>query len=345
MCFPFVVNVLLSIYFSFKNQDSRVSSSATLWPRKPLIRITSLYHQPIRNMTSHGTSSFVQMHKGGQASSVSVGEWESSSLDLVRPPARAKEQPARAVPYEQYADQDQRRQYAARLRGMTAYQRHVHFVNEFAMHYQGADRYLRRQREELERLHPARTDADVLREGHRFVRNEEDDRPVEGESSLDKYRREMAQRYYRKLHKEYAIADLSRHKTGQIGLRWRTEKEVIDGKGHFACAAKSCNERGDLRSYEVNFAYREEGIVKNTLVKVRLCPTCATKMNYKKRKDQLKRLKKEQKRKRRRDSKQEDTNGRPARKRKQTDEQKTRNKAEEDDTKDAVERLFDGIFL
>ena len=33
----------------------------------------------------------------------------------------------------------------------------------------------------------------------------------------------MAVKYYNKLFKEYCIADMSRYKTGQIGLRWRTQ--------------------------------------------------------------------------------------------------------------------------
>lgn len=40
----------------------------------------------------------------------------------------------------------------------------------------------------------------------------------------------MAKRYVSKLFKEYALADLSRCKTGQVGLRWRVEREVIEGK-------------------------------------------------------------------------------------------------------------------
>lgn len=36
-----------------------------------------------------------------------------------------------------------------------------------------------------------------------------------------------------------------------MGLRWRTEQEVVVGKGQFACGAKSCDERRALASYEV----------------------------------------------------------------------------------------------
>ena len=39
--------------------------------------------------------------------------------------------------------------------------------------------------------------------------------------------------------------------------------------------------RGGLYSFEVNFAYVEEGEQKNALVKLRCCPECAYMLNYK----------------------------------------------------------------
>lgn len=97
----------------------------------------------------------------------------------------------------------------------------------------------------------------------------------------------MAVAYYRRLHKEYAICDLSQYREGKLGLRWRTEREVLSGKGQFECGAKGCEERQELHSYEVNFKYKEEGAsgqqeIKNELVKVRLCASCAEKLYYKK---------------------------------------------------------------
>ena len=56
--------------------------------------------------------------------------------------------------------------------------------------------------------------------------------------------------------------------TFQIALRWRIEKEVVDGKGQFICGNKKCNEEEGLRSWEVNFAYMEHGEKKNALVKL-----------------------------------------------------------------------------
>ena len=64
---------------------------------------------------------------------------------------------------------------------------------------------------------PTRTDVDVLHEHHQFIRDEEDD------AKNTSWGRRLAVKYYRRLFREYAIADLSRFKEGKIGLRWRTE--------------------------------------------------------------------------------------------------------------------------
>lgn len=66
---------------------------------------------------------------------------------------------------------------------------------------------------------------------------------------------------------------------------------MVVGKGQFTCGEKSCNEKESLRSWEVNFAYVEQGEKKNTLVKLRLCPSCSHKINYHTKKREIKRLK------------------------------------------------------
>jgi protein FRA10AC1 len=72
--------------------------------------------------------------------------------------------------------------------------------------------------------------------------------------------------------------DTRRYKENRIGFRWRTEAEVIDGKGQFVCGNIACSETTDLRSYEVNFGYVEAGARKNALVKLLVCPACALKL-------------------------------------------------------------------
>lgn len=101
----------------------------------------------------------------------------------------------------------------------------------------------------------------------------------------------VAKKYYDQLFKEYALCELKYYKEGRIALRWRTEKEVVVGKGQFICASTRCDETKKLQSWEVNFGYVEDGEKKNELVKVRLCPECSDKLNFKTKKRLAKKLK------------------------------------------------------
>ncbi len=65
--------------------------------------------------------------------------------------------------------------------------------------------------------------------------------------------------------------------------------------GQFICGNKHCEAKEELKSYEVNFQYAEAGETKNALVKLRLCPPCAYKLNYEK---EQQKKKEEKKRKR-----------------------------------------------
>ncbi|KAH0478619.1 MAG: hypothetical protein KVP17_003706 [Porospora cf. gigantea B] len=121
-----------------------------------------------------------------------------------------------------------------------------------------------------------KTDNDVFRETFQFIRSLEDD-----EKNMDDGNVRLAKKYYERLLKEYAVADLTRYKEGSIGLRWRTTREVQCGKGQFGCGSLHCEECQHLRSYEVHFRYKENGVSKEALVKVRLCPKCAYKLHYK----------------------------------------------------------------
>ncbi|XP_052193280.1 uncharacterized protein LOC127801849 isoform X3 [Diospyros lotus] len=152
--------------------------------------------------------------------------------------------------------EERKQQYQAHIRGLNAYDRHKKFLNDYVGFY-GKQQYTQ------EKL-PVKTDQDTLREGYRFIRTEEDDMNPSWEQKLVK-------RYYDKLFKEYCIADMSQYKSGKIGLRWRTEKEVISGKGQFVCGNKHCNEKDGLSSYEVNFSYFEAGENKQALVKLVTC--------------------------------------------------------------------------
>ena len=61
------------------------------------------------------------------------------------------------------------------------------------------------------------------------------------------------------------------------------------GAGQFVCGSIDCAEKTDLRSWEVPFGYVEAGEKRLALVKVRLCPACSDKLNYRKQMREVKR--------------------------------------------------------
>ncbi|KAJ4460055.1 putative Folate-sensitive fragile site protein Fra10Ac1 [Paratrimastix pyriformis] len=147
---------------------------------------------------------------------------------------------------------------------MNAWDRHQVFVND----------YLRSTGKPIQQYIPpvVKTDGDVLREQYRFIRSEGDDAPGTWET-------ELARKYYEKLFREYCIADMTHWKENKIGMRWRTEEEVLLGKGQFVCGNKACSSSEGLSSYEVHFKYMEQHVRKQALVKLRLCPHCGNKLS------------------------------------------------------------------
>jgi len=162
---------------------------------------------------------------------------------------------------------------------MNAFDRHKKFINDYVLRFKhGTEDY-------LPSTANYKTDEDILRDNYKFIRTDTE------EEASNNWEVRIAIKYYNKLFKEYCLADMSRFKEGKIGMRWRTQAEVFAGKGQFVCGNKKCNQKDNLKSYEVNFAYSEGGEHKNALVKLRMCPDCAYKLNYKK----IKKEKKEQK--------------------------------------------------
>lgn len=98
-----------------------------------------------------------------------------------------------------------------------------------------------------------KTDADTLRDHHQFIRD--DGGFVSDEAPWGE---RLAARYYSKLLKEYAVCELSGYREGRVGLRWRTEQEVVVGKGQFECGSLACGAMQGLQSYEVPFKYVEQ---------------------------------------------------------------------------------------
>uniref|UniRef100_A0A0D3HPB1 Uncharacterized protein n=1 Tax=Oryza barthii TaxID=65489 RepID=A0A0D3HPB1_9ORYZ len=152
-------------------------------------------------------------------------------------------------------DKEERKmQYQSHIRGLNAYDRHKKFMKDYVQFY-GHDK-------NVDNRAPIKTDKDTLREGYRFILSEEDDVDSTWEKRL-------------------------------IGLRWRTEKEVISGKGQFICGNRICDEKNGLGSYEVNFSYIEAGEQKQALVKLVACQRCAEKLAYKRQKEKEREKEKE----------------------------------------------------
>lgn len=163
-----------------------------------------------------------------------------------------------------------------RLASMAPYELHKRLINDYLLCQKGATSLLQRD------ISRDKTDYDVIRENHRFLWDI-DDHP-------DTWEAQLAKKYYDKLFKEYCICDLSMYKANKVAMRWRTEPELVSGRGQFTCGEKRCDCRDALKTWEVNFAYNEHGEKKNALVKLRLCPDCSSKLNYGSKKREVKRL-------------------------------------------------------
>lgn len=186
------------------------------------------------------------------------------------------------IPSKRSYDAELDKQEGRRMRhhgilAMDAFARHQKFVNDYLIYYGGK----REDFKQTDRKYT--TEKEIIEQNNKFLWAEE--------SGKLTWEQQLAFKYWKKLYKEYTIADLSRFKEDKIALRWRIEKEVVNGKGQFICGNKTCNEIEGLRSWEVNFAYLERGEKMNALVKLRLCPECSYKLNYRKKKKEAKRKK------------------------------------------------------
>nr|CAG8434013.1 9065_t:CDS:2 [Entrophospora candida] len=169
------------------------------------------------------------------------------------------------------------------LKGLDAYARHKKFMKDYVYFY---GKVKPEPTSTSSSTNIFKTEFDILKENHKFIRDDEE----ENEEKLS-WEQRIAKKYYDKLFKEYCIVELKYYKEGKIALRWRIEKEVISGKGQFICASTKCSDTNDLKSWEVNFAYMEDGEKKNALVKIRLCPKCSDKLNYRKKHEEAKKHK------------------------------------------------------
>lgn len=216
---------------------------------------------------------FAQLQAGNEYDSnfetdSEAGRLKSAREDLAGPCKQRHEPKAhRDVVLTEYNLEEKRREKHNFL-ALDAYTRHKKLINDYLLCYPGTTAKLQRDTSR------DRTDFDVIRENHQFLWEEDDD------DQVDTWERQLAKRYYDKLFKEYCICDLTYYKANKIAMRWRTEQEVVVGKGQFSCGEKHCKEDAKLRTWEVNFAYIEKDDKKNALVKLRLCAECSFKLNY-----------------------------------------------------------------
>ncbi|KAF9466592.1 folate-sensitive fragile site protein Fra10Ac1-domain-containing protein [Collybia nuda] len=134
-----------------------------------------------------------------------------------------------------------------------------------------------------------KTEFEILKESHRFLREDEDD--ARRAQSWDE---QLAAKYYESLYREFAVCDLKHYKSGNFALRWRTEDEVLAGNGETTCGNTRCRHHEPRRTsgsepalttLELPFVYEERGEQKSALVKVVLCPRCVDKLMWKRRKE------------------------------------------------------------
>ncbi|XP_032220704.1 protein FRA10AC1 homolog [Nematostella vectensis] len=216
--------------------------------------------------------------------------WRDDNLSgLKRKQNAASSVPSKTMVMSEYSREEGKNQRFHFL-GLDAYSRHKKMINDYLLYYgPGVEHYKRDCSRD-------KTDYDIIKQEHRFLWDEDEDTNLTWEKQL-------ARKYYDKLFKEYCISDLSRYKENKFAMRWRIEKEVVEGKGQFICGNKKCNERDGLRSWEVNFSYIEHNEKKNALVKLRLCPDCSYKLNYHHKRKLAKQKTINEKKKERRDKK------------------------------------------
>ena len=100
-------------------------------------------------------------------------------------------------------------------------------------------------KDDMKQLPPAKSDWEALRSHFQFVLPDEEEEQSSPLSGARKYgstwQDRMVKNYHSHLFKEYVLADLSRVlEIGKVGLRWRTEDEVKNGRGFRSCGNLKC---------------------------------------------------------------------------------------------------------
>ncbi|XP_013379279.1 protein FRA10AC1, partial [Lingula anatina] len=173
-------------------------------------------------MASGNSSDLVEVHHGGDYCSEFEYDSEAEKQRNKRKDlaVKHKEKSHKVAPRsecEAEYSKDEGRRQRFHILSMDAYSRHKKFINDYMIYYGG------KWSEFKQNKSVGKTDLDVIRENHRFLWTEED-------NPDDSWEKRMSKKYYDKLFKEYCISDLSRYKENKVAMRWRIEKEVVEGK-------------------------------------------------------------------------------------------------------------------
>ena len=120
-----------------------------------------------------------------------------------------------------------------------------------------------------------KTDKEILIEEHQFIWSDEENDDNEtnnnGQKALAQTKKSSAMKYDEKLVKDFVIVLFGIDpKTNRklSGMRWRTQREVLTGKGETICGEEHCTETQDLMTTEAHFAYVEKNVKKSALVDI-----------------------------------------------------------------------------
>lgn len=222
-----------------------------------------------------------RLHVGGN-----INDQSLEQRNIIKDPPKARAPAAPKTSLSSLTDAHNRTTTSKYHGFVSSFERHKKYMHDLVHYYGG----------KAPKAPEGENDFVVLQKNYQFIRDEfEDLQKLEEGNEIEKYEAKISLAYYQKLHKEYALTDLSRFETGKIGLMWRTDQQVISGKGQFICGAIDCEISKNLKEMELDFAYKENHVEKNELVKVALCELCAYKLNYKRIKDKEKKLRKEEK--------------------------------------------------
>jgi len=80
-----------------------------------------------------------------------------------------------------------------------------------------------------------KSDYDALSKAYKFIPE-----VTEKSAKSSTWQDRMAEHYHSHLYKSYVLADFTYFKQSKVGFRWRTKREVLEGKGHDTCGNKHC---------------------------------------------------------------------------------------------------------